>query len=402
MKILWLCSWYPNRYIYHNGFFVRRQAEAVAQFADIATLHAVEKTGEILLPDGSKRQITEGSNFDIEINKKTHFEVLVYFPKSSNKFLKFFRQFRAYQKGYAAIYRDFGKPDLVHLHVVYSAGIFALFLHYFHAMSFVISEHWTGYRTEVGTFQRGGRLMQTLARACFRAARSVIALSPFQASTMQQHGLINRYFYVPNVVDTALFNLKNKEQRQKIELLHVSGLNDNHKNISGILNSMAQLAKIRQDFVLTIIGDPFEQPPYRALVRALNIEKFIRFHDYLPIEEVAEQMQKVDIFVIFSRFEGLPCVILEAMSAGLPVVATETGGISDWVTKESGRLVNSEDEAALVENLDFMMTHLHQFNPKLIRKKIVETCSYDAVGQAIVNIYQIIVKDAILHNHRRL
>jgi hypothetical protein len=65
-------------------------------------------------------------------------------------------------------------------------------------------------------------------------------------------------------------------------------------------------------------------------------------------------------------------------------------------------LVNSEDEAALVENLDFMMTHLHQFNPKLIRKKIVETCSYDAVGQAIVNIYQIIVKDAILHNHRRL
>jgi glycosyltransferase involved in cell wall biosynthesis len=396
MKILWLCSWYPNRYIYHNGFFVRRQAEAVARFAEIATLHAVEKTGEILLPNGSKRQITESlsrlhgrGDFEIEINKKTHFEVLVYFPKSNNKFLKFFRQFRAYQKGYQAICRDFGKPDLVHLHVVYSAGIFALFLHYFHALPFVISEHWTGYRAEVGAFKRGGRLMQGLAKRCFRAARGVIALSPFHANTMQQHGLLNRYFYVPNVVDTTLFNLKNKEQQQKIQLLHVSGLDDNHKNISGILNSMAKLAKIRQDFVLDIIGDPFEQPPYKALVRALNIEQFIRFHDYLPIEEVAEQMRKADIFVLFSRFEGLPCVILEAMSVGLPIVATETGGISDWVTEGSGRLVASEDEAALVENLDYMMTHLQEFNPELIRKKIVETCSYEAVGQAIINIYTV-------------
>ena len=84
MKVLWLCSWYPNRYIFHNGFFVRRQAEAVARFVDVATLHAVEKTSEILLPDGSKRKNTEGGNFEIAITQKTHFEVLVYFPKSNN------------------------------------------------------------------------------------------------------------------------------------------------------------------------------------------------------------------------------------------------------------------------------------------------------------------------------
>ncbi|MDZ7879281.1 MAG: glycosyltransferase [Saprospiraceae bacterium] len=388
MKVLWLCSWYPNRYIFHNGFFVRRQAEAVARFADIATLHAVEKTTEILSPDGTKQKIRGGANFEIEINRKTHFEVLVYFPKSNNKFLKFFRQFRAYRKGYAAVCREFGKPDLVHLHVVYSAGIFALFLHYFHGLAFVISEHWAGYRTEVGAFQRGGWLMRTLAEACFRAARGVMALSPFHAATMQQHSLNNRYFYVPNVVDTTLFKQKSKEKQETIRLLHVSGLNDTPKNITGILNSVAQLSKIRQDFVLDIIGDPFEQPPYKALVNALNIEKFIHFYDYLPIEKVAEHMQKADIFVLFSRFEGLPCVILEAMSVGLPVVATETGGMADWITEGSGRLVKSEDEAALVENLDFIMTHLSGFNPELIRKKIVETCSYDAVGQAITDVYR--------------
>jgi glycosyltransferase involved in cell wall biosynthesis len=413
MKILWLCSWYPNRYIFYNGFFVRRQAEAVARFADIATLHAVEKSAEILLPDGSKQKIRGGSTFDIEINKKTHFEVIVYFPKSSNSIFKLINQFRAYHKGFNLIKREWGTPDLIHLHVIISAGIYALFLHFFHKIPFLITEHSSMYRLETGVFERSNWLFKTIVRQCVKRAKAIIALSPFYASTMLQHGLINRFFYVPNVVDTDLFQLKNKlknrlktientslinsefnpqliknKELKTFNLIHVSGLHDSIKNITGILNSIKKLSEIRQDFILDIIGDPFEQPPYKALVQTLGIEKFIRFHQHLPIKEVAEQMQKANIFVLFSRFEGLPCVILEAMAAGLPVVATETGGISDWVTEGSGRLVNSEDEVALVEILDFMMTHLHAFNPELIRKKIVETCSYEAVGQAIVNVYK--------------
>ena len=422
MKVLWLCSWYPNRYIFHNGFFVRRQAEAVARFVDVATLHAVEKTSEILLPNGSKRKNTEGSNFDIETNQKTHFEVIVYFPKSNNPFSKFINQFRAYQRGYSLIKREWGTPDLVHLHVIVSAGIYALFLHFFHKIPFIITEHSSIYRTETGVFMRSNWVFKTLVRACVKKAKAVIALSPFYASTLQQHGLNNRFFYVPNVVDTDLFSIKNDKESKLFEpinavtqsrlnilpsqyltkkpfeksdktpktmrLIHVSGLHDAIKNVSGILKSIQLLSEKRQDFMLDIVGDPFEQPPYLALVKQLNIEKFVRFHNYLPIEEVAEKMKNADIFVLFSRFEGLPCVILEAMSAGLPVVATETGGISDWIREESGRLIKSEDEAGLANALDFIMTHLSDFNAIEIRKKIVETCSYQAVGQAIIDVYK--------------
>ena len=415
MKVLWLCSWYPNHYIFHNGLFVRRQAEAVAQFVDVATLHAVEKTSEILLPDGSKQKNTEGGTFEIAVTQKTHFEVLVYFPKSHNLFSKFINQFRAYQKGYSLIQRAWGTPDLVHLHVIVSAGIYALFLHFFHRISFVITEHSSMYRIETGVFMRSNWIFKTLVRTCVKKAKAVIALSPFYASTMQQHGLTNRFFYVPNVVDTDLFSIKNDRNTafidgvtssqpvnisptlppqylatktpKTIHLIHVSGLHDAIKNVSGILKSIQLLSKKRQDFILDIIGDPFEQPPYLALIEQLNIEKFVRFHNYLPIEEVAEKVKNADIFVLFSRFEGLPCVILEAMSAGLPVVATETGGISDWITEGSGRLVKSENEADLADTLDFMMTHLNDFEAVQIRKKIVETCSYHAVGQAIVNVY---------------
>jgi L-malate glycosyltransferase len=405
MKVLWLCSWYPNRYIFHNGLFVRRQAEAVAAFVDVATLHAVEKTAEILLPDGSKQVYTEGSFFDIEITQKTHFEVIVYFPKSANPIVKLINQFRAYHKGFKVIQKQWGAPDLVHLHVIVSAGIYALYLHFFKRIPFLITEHSSMYRTETGVFKRSNAVFKALVRTCVKKAKGIIALSPFYASTMQQHGLNNRFFYVPNVVDTDLFRLKNSTNLTKdadeinalsiaenpskiIHLIHVSGLHDPIKNVSGILKSIKKLSEMRQDFILDIIGDPFEQPPYLALIEALNIQKFVRFHNFLPIAEVAEKMQNADIFVLFSRFEGLPCVILEAMSAGLPVVATETGGISDWVTEASGRLIQSEDEAALAHNLDFVMTHLDAYNAHKIREKIVATCSYNAIGQAIVNVYQ--------------
>ncbi len=401
MKVLWLCSWYPNRYIFHNGFFVRRQAEAVAQFVDVATLHAVEKTNEILLPNGLKEKNTEGADFEIEAHQKTHFEVIVYFPKSNNPFSKFINQFRAYQKGYALIKKEWGTPDLVHLHVIVSAGIYALFLHFFRKIPFIITEHSSMYRTETGVFMRSNWIFKALVRTCVKKAKAVIALSPFYASTMRQHGLNNCFFYVPNVVDTDLFTIKKDKNTGFIDgvtlshpvniktfhLIHVSGLYDPIKNVSGILKSVQLLSEKRQDFILDIIGDPFEQPPYLALIIELNIEKFVRFHNYLPIEQVAEKVRNADIFVLFSRFEGLPCVILEAMSAGLPVVATETGGISDWITEGSGRLVKSEDEAGLADALDFIMTHLSDFNAIEIRKKIVETCSYQAVGQAIVDVY---------------
>ncbi len=427
MKALWLCSWYPNRYVYHNGAFVQRQAVAVARFVDVATLHAVEKTTEILSADGSKHLNTEGSvfelktqnlalenddselindyGFDIEINRKTHFEVIVYFPKSTNPFSKLIHQFSAYNKGFKLIENQWGTPDLVHLHVIVSAGIYALFLHFFHRIPFLITEHSSMYRAETGVFKRSNWIFKTLVRACVKKAKAVIALSPFYASTMQQHGLINRFFYVPNVVDTDLFKPKNdlnliensalidsdliKSKALKvINLIHVSGLHDPIKNVSGILNAVKKLSEKRQDFILDIIGDPFEQPPYLALVKRLKIEKFVRFHNYLFIEIVAKMMQNAHIFVLFSRFEGLPCVILEAMSAGLPVVATETGGISDWVTEASGRLIQLEDEAALTASLDFIMSHLSHFNAEKIREKIVETCSYQAVGQAIFDIYK--------------
>ena len=103
-------------------------------------------------------------------------------------------------------------------------------------------------------------------------------------------------------------------------------------------------------------------------------------------------MQNVDAFVLFSHVEGLPCVILEAMSASLPVIATETGGISEWVTPETGILLSIGDETRLVEAMDYMIDNHHKYAPSVIRSRIVEKCSIDAVGHSILNVYKDVLK----------
>ncbi|MCB4234228.1 glycosyltransferase family 4 protein [Kaistella anthropi] len=62
-------------------------------------------------------------------------------------------------------------------------------------------------------------------------------------------------------------------------------------------------------------------------------------------QEVSEKMRASDCFVLFSDYENFPCVLLESLSTGTPVIATKVGGIPEVVNEKNGILIsNSKDE----------------------------------------------------------
>ena len=65
----------------------------------------------------------------------------------------------------------------------------------------------------------------------------------------------------------------------------------------------------------------------------------MRFLGALPPEAVAERMRAADVFVLSSEFENLPVVLLEALASGLPIVATDVGGVPEIVDESVGALV---------------------------------------------------------------
>lgn len=96
-----------------------------------------------------------------------------------------------------------------------------------------------------------------------------------------------------------------------------------------------------------IIGDGEEKEALQNLSESLNLSHSVHFLGLMPHHSVAERLKAADLFVLPSRLEPFGISILEAMHAGLPVVATHTGGIPELVGTENGILVPVEDSQAL-------------------------------------------------------
>lgn len=379
MKSLWVASWYPNRYSPLNGDFIQRMAIATRSYCSLAVL-----------------SVAEGAVADVKLEVRSgHFlEVLVYVPAASNT-SRFFavtrairagRHLKAYWKGLNYITKHFGKPDILHLHVIFPAGLFVLFLSLWFNIPFLITEHWTGFRRI--NWKKLRWYHKRLGRSCTSFGRYILPVSPALVEDMQALGFFGNYAVLPNVVNINQFKPpKVRSKGSKFRFLHVSNQVNGAKNITGILDATRQLAKERQDFELYLIGDGPDREMLGKKVEADGLNQIVAFVGELEHVRVSQEMQRADALLMFSNYENLPCVILEALATGLPVIATETGGIKDWVTPGKGFLVKPGDKAGLVAAMKKAMDKRNDFDPEFIRSEVAEQCSYDTVGRKIAAFY---------------
>jgi glycosyltransferase involved in cell wall biosynthesis len=222
-----------------------------------------------------------------------------------------------------------------------------------------------------------------------KRAGAVTTVSENLKNAMLAHRLAGRYHVVPNVVDTELFRLPvDRKSGGKKRILHVSGLVP-VKNIPGILRVMKRLVERRDDFELTIVGDSRYRESHERLAVDLGIDnKVVHFSGGKGAAEVAGYMRDSDFLLLFSDYENSPCVIVEAMASGLPVIATDVGGIPEMVNEKTGILVPPKDEEELLRALISMMDNYDKYDRKYIRDEAVKRFSYETIGQQFFNIYQ--------------
>lgn len=178
-------------------------------------------------------------------------------------------------------------------------------------------------------------------------------------------------------------------------MLHISTLRDEAKNFSGILRVVEKLRKQREDFELHVIHD-YEAPEFKAFVKEHGLNDCVIFHGKKNSTEVAEAFSKTDFFVLFSNFENLPCVIVEAFASGVPVLSTNVGGIAEIVNSDRGILVNSGDEDALLQGMNQMLDTYGKYNREAIRQYAQQTFANEIIGKQIYEQYQ-----KVLQNHRK-
>ncbi len=135
---------------------------------------------------------------------------------------------------------------------------------------------------------------------------------------------------------------------EPVELLFVGRL-ARVKGLMVLLDAL-QLIASGKALRLTIVGDG----PERALLEeaARPLGERVRFTGYMSQQDVAEQLTRTDIFVLPSFAEGVPVVLMEAMAARVPVIATQVAGVSELVQDgEHGFLVPPGDVKTLADRI---------------------------------------------------
>jgi glycosyltransferase involved in cell wall biosynthesis len=122
------------------------------------------------------------------------------------------------------------------------------------------------------------------------------------------------------------------------------------KRVGDLLEALAFLARSGRRLELTIVGDGPERAALERRAAATDLAGTVTFVGAVPPEAVAGHLELKRLLVLPSVDEGLGLVVAEALVAGVPVVATRSGGIPDLMTDpEAGALVPPCDSAALAE-----------------------------------------------------
>ena len=379
-KVLVLASWYPSRVKPHLGSFVQRQAEASACYVFMSVL--------FVCSDSEMK-----AHFDVESKIVNDvFTVNVYYKKSRSPLQKAWRFFKAYRIGWKHILFHFGKPDLIHLNILWTAGLFAYYLKIISGLKYIITEHWTGYLENDGAYQRSSAIKKFFTKIIAHNAELIIPVSMNLKNAMKAHGLGSRFEIVYNVVDTAMFRPSaNSKKISKTIFLHVSTTLDEQKNVSGILMAVKTLAEKRTDFELRIVSEA-QFSSHEKMAQSFDIlNKFVFFESAKHGQGVAEEMRNAHCFVLFSNYENLPVVILEAMASGLPVISSTVGGVPEHISNEFGLLVQPRNTDGLCNAMEYMIDNSGNYDLGKIRNYAVENFSCEIVGKKNYDIYKSIL-----------
>jgi len=253
---------------------------------------------------------------------------------------------------------------------------------------FIITEHWTRYLPEVNAFK--GFFNKKITQYVVKQAAAITTVSLHLKEAMLSHGLYNaNYQIVPNVVDTVLFQPEIIEKKKK-SILHVSTLQNRHKNFSGILRVVNKLSQKRDDFVLNVVYDS-DNSVYLPFVEENNLHDFVVFHGQKTGEELVRHFNEADFFVFFSNYETQGLVLIESFACGKPVIASNIGAVNAIVNQTNGILVQPRNEDELLDAMLYMLDHYQDYDSVAIRDYAVENFSEKVVGETFLSIYNTVI-----------
>lgn len=284
---------------------------------------------------------------------------------------------------YPELIKKQGKPDIIHAHFT-SAGYIAGTLKKHLKVPLVITEH----SSSINTFNINSSLKQRAMKA-YKNADQLISVSSALRNKILHHFNIESVV-LHNIVNVKIFNYFEIKKKKSFTFLSVGNLIQ--LKAFDILIDAFHKANFDSNIDLKIIGKGPEYYNLQNQINNLGLNTQVKLLGFLSREEISKILQESNAFVLASRSETFGVAYIEAMAAGLPVIATKCGGPEDFVNESNGLLVPIDDTKSLADALKEMYNKIDQFDRKVISKECKMKFSPNTIATQLTGIYQSILK----------
>ena len=373
MKVVFFTRGFPSENDVMAGNYEAVQAQAIAAKGhEVSVISIYEKPTRYIFRWLNVSYKVVG---DINVYEGVAPSTQIRLVRRINKYLRKISYRRAFQK----CVDDQGKPDIIHGHII-SMSSFAIFIKDEYHIPFVITEHWT--KTNVAEIPKWLKKMSS----AYQRADRVICVSQALADSLKRNFNVES-LVINNMVSNKFFESVKVERGDSTFRFIAVGAFRRNKGFDVLVDAFGQ-CHFPNNVVLDIVGDGEEYALVDSKIRAYNLSGQIHLLGTKTPSEVSELLCHSDCFVLSSRLETFAIVVIEAMTKGLPVVATRCGGPETFMLPEHGLLVEKENIDELANAMDYMTKHYMDYEPNKIRTFCHDHFSQDVIANQIINVYK--------------
>lgn len=366
---------YPGGGTERSGY---RLARALSEYGT-----RIEIAGARMRQEWNKKEVAGDSNNPIPVQRLFHPRIRILGTLIYNILL------------FIKLIRDRDKYSCVHIHFASFEMMTGVIARYLGGPPVICKIACSGESGELRKAEK--RYFSPLFFFLLRRVDGAVALSGQIREELTAAGMKKgKVQIIPNGIDTSVYRPLDSEARmEKRRMLGLEGYDHvlvftgrltRQKGLDLLFRALSDIRK--ENYILIIAGRGEMEPCLRSLAEELEITEKIRFCG--PVKDVLSLYQAGDIFVLPSRDEGLSNSLLEAMSAGMRVVATGISGSSEVIEDgKSGILVPPGHEKALAGALQKAFSDDYLMGRRA-RDRIVADYSIHRIAEEYLSLYSII------------
>ena len=375
-KILHITNWYPNRWNQNEAGFIKEHFDACKKYVEQELWHVQVRN--------------EGALFRLylgDYSENEHYIVL-------DTRVRIWRLQEILTFLLLVILRvKLGKKwwDVADVHIAYPLLRFTKIFRYLFGRSVVITEHWSAYRNNF--------FLPYMNKAAKRIAKifsyeiPVIAVSRALMGDIVQFAGHDNFpqHIIPNVVDPATFYPEIHARNNALIFLMVASWAPIKRPFL-VMKAFVELLHDLPEAKLRIVGSGAQFSEMREFVLDNRLENSIELLGAMDKAGIGREMRQADCFLHASEYETFSVVCAEALSCGLPVIASNVGGIPEFVNSKNGILVENTHEdwiSALRKFVDYgikfereeiVLRNKEKFDPYVIGKKLEHIYELSIMG----------------------